>query len=354
MPSIVENFYFSDMMRRIWTIGAFALLFVAFVSSRPGNTEKTDNWDNSTGVAEVLASLGENVGERPSAPDQELVSKGEEIIKLGKTLLPDGKRSKTQSRYFVCTDCHNVEKEDPDLRISDPEARLDYVVKKNIPFLQGTTLYGTINKTSWYNDDYFKKYGDLVKPARDSIEGAIQLCAEVCSQGRKLSPWEMKAVLAYFWSLELKLGDLSLSANDWDRLKKAKASGKADKATAEWLKGFYRQGSPATFVEAPEDHTKGYDEVKAGNAKRGEKVYEYSCMTCHAYDGPSKYLKLDDTQIARNLLKNNIKKYNRFSIYEIVRHGTHPFAGHKPYMPHFPEERMSHQQVEDLRAYLEN
>ncbi|RMF22347.1 MAG: cytochrome c, partial [Bacteroidetes bacterium] len=34
-------------------------------------------------------------------------------------------------------------------------------------------------------------------------------------------------------------------------------------------------------------------------------------------------------------------------------YGTYAIPGHKPYMPHYPLERMSKQQVEDLRAYIE-
>ena len=40
-------------------------------------------------------------------------------------------------------------------------------------------MYGTVNKVSWYNGDYFKKYGALVKPANQSLKEAIHLCATV-------------------------------------------------------------------------------------------------------------------------------------------------------------------------------
>ena len=91
-----------------------------------------------------------------------------------------------QSKHFVCTSCHNIQKEDPDLSIADPQARLEYARDMELPYLPGTTLYGAVNRTSFYNGDYEKKYGDLVKPARNNLREAIQLCAVECSQGRAL------------------------------------------------------------------------------------------------------------------------------------------------------------------------
>ena len=48
---------------------------------------------------------------------------------------------------------------------------------------RGTTFYGITNRETWYNDDYYKKYGDLVKPANENLVEAVQLCAMECSQG---------------------------------------------------------------------------------------------------------------------------------------------------------------------------
>ena len=48
-----------------------------------------------------------------------------------------------------------------------------------------------------------------------------------------------------------------------------------------------------------------------------------------------------------------ITKDSHFSLYQIIAYGTYAIPGHKPYMPHYPLERMSKQQVEDLRAYVE-
>ena len=81
-----------------------------------------------------------------------MVTKGREIVNQGKTLDPDGRPSRIQSKLFRCSDCHNTRREDPDLSRWDPAARLAY---------------------------------------------AEELCASACYQGRALETWEMEAVLFY-------------------------------------------------------------------------------------------------------------------------------------------------------------
>jgi cytochrome c len=340
--------------RYLWILGG-SLTLVATIMGTSLFRPDADTWTKESYVADVLFALGEPYpSNRPADLSEQNIQRGRDLVHTGYATSPDGVRSRVQSRYFVCTNCHLMEREDPDLRVSDPEARLDFVLGKGLPFLQGTTMYGTVNKVSWYNDDYEKKYGGLVKPARHSLEGAIHLCSTVCSQGRPLDDWEMKAMLAYFWSISLRLGDLNLNAEDWSRLEDARKQGKKDAAVVAWLKSLYRQGSPATFLEAPEDKTKGYDVPHAGDPKVGEKLYINGCMSCHSPQGPSKYLKLDAGRLSLAMFKKHFASHGYFSIYEIIRHGTHAVQGHRPYMPNYTAERMSNQQVEDLRAFIES
>lgn len=308
-----------------------------------------------TKVADLLFKWGEPYPDhRPSQMGPEMVEKGRELIFTGVTTGPDGRRTRLQSRYFVCTNCHNMRKEDPDLRVSDPESRLNYVQENGLAFLQGTTMFGTVNKVSWYNGDYFKKYGDLVKPANQSLKAAIQLCAEVCSQGRALEDWEMDAVLAYFWSIDITLGDLALTADDMKKIQEADKVKGAQPEMVNWLKSFYLSGSPATFLEVPESKHEGYAETKDGDANRGKLIYDVSCLRCHDRQGPSNYLKLDHDPLSLGMLRRNIARNGHLSLYEIVRHGTYADKGHRAYMPHYTAERMSNQQLEDLRAYVES
>ena len=52
-------------------------------------------------------------------------------------------------------------------------------------------------------------------------------------------------------------------------------------------------------------------------------------------------------------LKRHITDDSDLSIYQIVRKGTYSEFGHREYMPHYTMEKMSDQQLEDLRAFIE-
>jgi mono/diheme cytochrome c family protein len=280
-----------------------------------------------------------------------MVKAGEALVKEGRVKNQKGFKGKYISKHYVCTSCHNLEQEDPDLRYSDPETRLPYVKEKGIPFLQGSTFYGMVNRETWYNDDYVTKYGDLAVKAHNDLAESIQLCAEVCSQGRRLSDLELNAILNYVWSLEFKLGDLNLAAADYQRLNTTPTTAAEKEQRIAWLKGFYNTKSPATFVDAPPNKQEGYAGL-TGRPEVGRDIYELSCKNCHHENGESNLI-LDDSPFTFGKFKRNITKEGHFSIYQIIRYGTHPIEGHRPYMPHYTLERMSHQQVEDLRAYIE-
>lgn len=305
-----------------------------------------------TPVAEALIGLGEAPLPHYVRVDSALARKGEEIVLTGRTTDAKGKRTSFVSKYYSCTSCHNIEQEDPDLRFSDPEARLPYVKEKGLPFLQGTTFRGIVNRESWYNDDYVKKYGDeKIEIAHEDLRASIQLCAVECSQGREMEDWEIEAVLHYYWTLQYTLGDLGLTEENLDRLNREGEDATRQPALREWLRGFYGQTSPAHFYDAPADKRVGYDGL-VGDAGRGKDLYELSCLHCHKPGGVSHYVLWDDRLSFRHLRKM-IPKDSHFSIYQIVAYGTYAIPGHRPYMPHYPAERMSKQQVEDLRAYIE-
>ena len=116
------------------------------------------------------------------------------------------------------------------------------------------------------------------------------------------------------------------------------------------LVALYTPASPATFGEVPEDKKQGYGLV--GNASNGKHLYELSCLHCH-YDHDVSAFVLDNGKMSFRFLKSNINRSSNYSLYEVVRIGTKAVPGHKPYMPHYTLERMSDQQLEDLRAYIE-
>jgi mono/diheme cytochrome c family protein len=310
--------------------------------------------DENTSLSELLIQLGdEPVAHQPQLTMPGVFAeRGEELVTIGITSNPKGGKTTKQSRHFVCTSCHNIQKEDPDLSKADPQARLEYVTEKGLPFLQGSTLYGAVNRTSFYNGDYEKKYGELVIPARNDLREAIQLCAVECSQGRRLEPWELESILAYLWTIDLQLGDLQLSDRETAIVKKALETETGRQETIDLLKSKYLQGSPATFGIPPEDRKVGYTGIEEGHPENGKLIYENSCLHCHENERYS-FFNLDDSKASFQFLEKHFPKYTKHSVYQVTRYGTPPIPGKKAYMPNYTEEKMTDQQTEDLRAYIE-
>lgn len=306
---------------------------------------------DQTPVADVLKMLGGPELPHSVRTDIAGVSAevGRQLVTMGIATTPRGGNSRRQSKHFVCTSCHNIQKEDPNLAVADPEARLAYAVGKGLSFLPGTTLYGVVNRRTFYNGDYEKKYGDLVRPARNDLRGAIALCATECAQGRELQDWEMESILAYLWTIGLTIGDLQLKPDELALVQRALAQqGNPSQATA-LLQSKYLDHSPATFVTPPQDRNAGYG--LQGDATRGALLYEHSCLHCHGERRYS-FFNLDKSAYSLDFLDKNFPVYTRYSTYQVVRYGTSPINGKPAYMPHYTQERMSHQQVEDLRAFV--
>lgn len=326
-----------------------ATAFFWTIQQSPG----PDQFLSGEAVADVLLQLGdEPVSHYPDTTLKGVsVEAGRGIMLTGFAPAPYGGKTNKQSKHYVCTACHNIQKEDPDLSVSDPQARLEYARDNGLPFLQGTALYGAVNRTSFYNGDYEQKYGSLVEPARDDLREAIQLCATECSQGRALQPWEMESVLAYMWTIGLKMDDLILSDEEKAQINQA-LNGKGNTVAAiQLIKSKYLSGSPATFVAPPEDRKAGY-EVDTTDVENGRLVYELSCLHCHENERYS-FFRLDDSKLTFQHLAKHFPRYTEYSVYQVGRYGTSPVPGSKPYMPNYTLEKLSHQQMEDLRAYIE-
>lgn len=291
-------------------------------------------------VIEVLEEKGMDYSKKRPDFSLEGVSAevGRSIFHDGFAPKPKGGKTSKQSKHFVCSSCHNVEREDPDLTMVDAQARLEYTAKKGIPFLQGSTMFGAVNRTTYYNGDYEKKYGDLVYPARNDIRNAIQLCATECAQGRRLKDWELESLLAYIWTLEYKLEDIGLDDMSVKDL------------GPEGIKARYLEHSPATFIPPPDDRKKGSGLI--GNTDNGKLIYDNSCLHCH-YKGRYSFFHLDDSKLSFKHLKKTAPKYGRHSIYQVIRWGVPSKSGKASYMPQYTEEKMSDQQLADLRSYIE-
>ena len=82
----------------------------------------------------------------------------------------------------------------------------------------------------------------------------------------------------------------------------------------------------------------------------GRSVYKRSCLHCHANKRFSKY-KLDKKQKTFKFLKKHLDLSSRFSIYDAIRYSPGS-KGNKTLTPHYTKERMSDQQIQDLRFYI--
>ena len=305
--------------------------------------------DANTPVYEVLRSLGAaeraDIMVRPVEGASAAV--GEKLVLEG--VRPQGGQ---QSPHFKCTSCHNVVKEDPVLTDPDPLARLTYAEENDLPFLPGTTLWGAVNRESYYNGDYEKKYGDLVKMARRDLRGAIQLCATECAQGEELDEVEMESVLAYLHTIGLRVSDLPEGAPTVDRLNRAIERGGANETIIKELKAGYLLASPATFVLPPKDRNAGFPVApEAIDPVAGGILYQRACLHCHE-DQRYSFFELAENTFHYNFMTKHFPRYTRYSTYQVSRYGTSPIPGKRAYMPHYTAERMTDGQIESIRAYL--
>ncbi len=303
-----------------------------------------------TPVGDLLRALGDPPAEHWMPPAPQLAAQGEAIVLSGRGEDPFGKAGPRVSAAFDCTDCHNVVREDPSLAVSDPEARQSYALEHGLKLLPATTLWGIVNREAWFNDDYIKKYGSLVKSANKSLRWAIQLCSAECSQGRTLADWEMDAVLTYLWTLQMTVGDLALSDEARTIVSAALENTDHRAAAVAAVKSHYLRKSPAHTGEPPADREAGY--AGAGDAARGEFVFKEGCLVCHDRGGPGTYRLGANKASYRELLRFRTAEDGR-SFYETVRHGTRPYGVPMAYMPFYTKERLSDQQLDDLLAFLQ-
>lgn len=332
---------------RILHIGLLALAFIVLASLSTPNSRP----DPEMRVSKALAILGDS--ELNNYPNLSIngvsAERGKSLVMNGFSSKPGGGDSRKQSKHFVCTSCHNLQKEDPDLSVSDPQARLEYTAENGMPFLQATSLYGVVNRSTFYNDDYEKKYGDLVDAARNDIRGAIQLCATECAQGRPLRNWELESVLAYLWTIDLKLKDLILEDDEITFIAEAIDHHQNQDSAVMLIKSKYLDHSPAHFGTAEGSKIEG--KKLEGDAENGKLIYENSCLHCHK-DRKYSYLLLDDSKLTFKHLCGKSDGYGHHSIYQVTRYGVFSKSGKRSYMPQYPFEKLSEQQLKDLDSYI--
>ena len=340
-------------MNRLLLLSFISILVVGFVTSV--------SWDDSmtlikkvefsaVSVEDALYRLGDpRMNHAIESLDLEKAKIGQDLIYLGNTE-KDGKKSRRVSNYFVCTDCHNMMPEYSNLSSQSSSERLNFAQKNWLKFLPGSTLWGIYNRTSFYNNDYEKKYKELVDDARDSLENAVQLCAKYCSSGRYLEDWELEGIMHFFKKDQIMLDDLALSDEARRRIANYQNLNQEErKQLISSIKREYVQGYDATFLETMSRDQRKYGE--GGNVENGKLIYDKACLFCHENKRVT-YLHLDTGVLSGRMFWQNIKTYNDRSLYQIIRHGTYSKAGRKQYMPLYTEEKMSDEQLNDLVAYI--
>jgi mono/diheme cytochrome c family protein len=286
--------------------------------------------------------------------------------------------SKPLSKVFTCVVCHANQREDPDLALSDPEARLTWIEKTGakISMLQGATLWGIVNRTSFYADD-FTKYHNLCVPKGDdlpwmpcgpilgwcnfgcrtmeptSLIDATQVCSSYCSVGRYLEQWELYSFLAYYWDREITLADLDLPPDRATRVKEVLTSPAPDPGEAQEMRDLlaakYLRNAPFTYRGKPTVRTDGpggapiatYEDgfMFTGDAAQGQRVWKRSCAHCH-----DRKERPFNAEKAKHLTEDLDKFHG------MLADGTR--SSRKAYMPNFALERLSRQQSADILAYL--
>ena len=168
-----------------------------------------------------------------------------------------------------------------------------------------------------------------------------------------LSEQERELMLAFFWSLELKLSDLSFDQQDFELLEMYK--NKYQKAVedqskfkvvlqasaTQFLKDKYAQTSPAVHGDS------SIDVATAGSAVNGKRVYEKACQQCHG--AQAKHIKMLTGKGVTPILNG----YQNGVLVHYIRNGTLRGSDDEfSYMPLFTQQRLSDGQVVDLTAYL--
>ena len=304
---------------------------------------------------------------------------GKEIFLNGSVKKPPtGTRpSEPISKYFKCITCHNYDREDPDLTNQDPEARFHWIEKtgQKIYLLQGATMWGIVNRETFYAD-YYGIYHHLCVPEGKkppstpcgpllkvcgpgcrtmdpaSLEDAIQVCSAYCSAGRYLQEWELYALLAFFWDQEIRLKDLDLTPEQAAHMKKVLTSRSPDPQYAKGLRGLlagkYAKKAGNTFRGIPKATKEalggtlvveyGNGREFAGDSGRGERLWQLSCGRCHG---------MENMPAKAKYFTEDLDKFHK-----MIAKGTR--NRDKPYMPNFTLERLSHQQSADILVYLKS
>jgi len=309
---------------------------------------------NETMVWKIMTNLGKvNVNVLDKNKESNKI-KGEQLVTQGYTSSFKGNKTALTSSKLFCVACHTTQKEYPSANNATPQDRLEYGDSMNIPFLPGAPFYGLVNRVAFFTNDYQEifahKNRSALQTGHRDIRKAIQACNTLYAKGRTLDAWEVESILAYLWTLELKIGDLKMPASVINTVEEAINTNKNNARAVNLMRRYYKEVYPASLIPPLPIEERSLISPVLNDFSTGKKVYKLSCLHCH---GDKRYagFKLDETQQTFKFLKKNFDISSRYSIYDAVRYSPGS-KGNKTNPPHYTEQRMSNQQLQDLRFYI--
>jgi hypothetical protein len=324
-----------------FTLVVFLSAFSLSTSEKPtlDINDKTPLWD-------VMVSLGKlNVNIAADPENKTMAAQGESLVNNGWAMVK-GKKSAKISTKFNCVACHVSKQEHSDLTVIDPIQRLLYAEKNDLAYLPGPTFHGLVNRLTFFNQDFQTNVkgtnAELFKTSNLKIREAIKTCNTVFNKGRDLKDWETEAILMYLWTLELKMGDLKLSASELKSVKQGIENNASTSKALFVLKKKYIEAYPASFKD-PMSINDRKSMTYTGNFERGRILFEKGCQHCHL-NNPYSNIKLDYKRKIFSNLKELLDMPNG-SIYTAHRYNS---AGR----PFYTAERLSDNQLQDLRYFI--
>lgn len=309
---------------------------------------------NETKVWKIMTSLGKvnvNVLDKKRRHD---ANKGQQLVMKGYTHNYKGKKTAKTSTKLYCIACHTIEKEHPKVGTIDPQSRLEHGDSIGIPFLPGAPFYGLVNRVAFFTNDYQQVFAHKdrlsLKEGHRDIRKAIQACNTVYAKGRKLDPWEIESILAFFWTLELKMGDLQVPDSTLMLIKESIQTNIGNSRAVNLMRRYYQEVYPASLVGPIPIEERHLISPVLNSFSNGKRVYKQSCLHCHAGKRYANF-NLDSSQKTFKFLKKHFDLTSKYSIYDALRYSPGSKAN-KTNPPHYTVQRMSNQQIQDLRFYI--
>lgn len=314
-------------------------------------------FEPETPVWDVLTALGRV---KVNTPHDSLggasysATQGKELVEQGYTN-KEGRRSSKISRGPNCATCHAQQNEYPKLAELDPVLRLRYLDSLNRPLLMGPPLEGMVNRIFFFMDDYQErvegKYAELFKQGHRGLRQAIQTCNQVYAQGRELESWEVESILSYLWTLELKMSQLQLSDDMLQSIQQAVQEQKSNARAVNIMRQNYLEVYPAHFGELLEPEVRKRISPVLNSFEDGYILYKRSCLHCHGGSIRGIGYGLDESRSNFQVLRRHFDDpSSRHSIYNVLRYNPEYNKGNS--LPHFTEERLSLEQIQNLRFYI--